>query len=136
MNKTPLVLLASLSVIVAACGRQESPPPATPAAAPAVEPPPAMVQAPAAAAPASDEGRSVYNRSCALCHAAGVGGAPKPGDAADWDERLAQGIEVVYRHAIDGFTGAKGVMPPRGGAGGLSDDQVIAAVDYMIAEGR
>jgi cytochrome c5 len=69
--------------------------------------------------------------TCAMCHAAGVAGAPKPGDKADWAPRIAQGKDTLYKHAMEGFTGSKGVMPARGGATTLSDDDVKAAVDYM-----
>ena len=62
-----------------------------------------------------------------------MAGAPKLDDKADWDPRIAQGTETLYKHAIEGFTGAKGVMPPRGGAANLSDDELKAAVDHMVA---
>jgi cytochrome c5 len=76
-------------------------------------------------------GKSVYGKTCAMCHAAGVAGAPKPGDKEDWGPRIAQGKDTLYKHAIEGFTGAKGMMPARGGASSLSDDDVKAAVDFM-----
>jgi cytochrome c5 len=44
-------------------------------------------------------------------------------------------MEVLYKHAIEGFTGSKGVMPPRGGAGNLGDDEIKATVDYMLSVG-
>lgn len=78
------------------------------------------------------KGKGVYNKACALCHTTGVAGAPKLGDVRDWTPRLAQGMETVYRHAIKGFTGSSGLMPPRGGAQSLSDNEVKAAVDYMV----
>ena len=67
-----------------------------------------------------------------MCHAAGVAGAPKPGDKADWGPRIAQGKDTLYKHAIEGFTGAKGSMPARGGNAKMSDEDVKAAVDYMV----
>lgn len=84
---------------------------------------------------ADDVGKSLYTKSCALCHAAGVSGAPKPGDKADWAPRIAQGMEVLDKHAIEGFTGSKGQMPPRGGST-ASDDEVKAAVKYMVDQSR
>jgi cytochrome c5 len=69
------------------------------------------------------------------CHGTGVAGAPKLGDKADWMPRLTQGKQVLYEHAIKGYTGAKGVMPPKGGATNLSDEEVRAAVDFMVARG-
>ena len=68
------------------------------------------------------------------CHGTGVAGAPKIGDKADWGPRVAQGKQVLYDHAIKGFTGQKGAMPPKGGATQLSDDEVKAAVDYMVSK--
>ena len=82
-----------------------------------------------AAAPAAEmSGGQVYNSACAVCHAAGVAGAPKLEDAAAWEPRIAQGDDVLYEHAINGFN----AMPAKGGNTSLSDDAVKAAVDYMI----
>ena len=131
MNK-PTLLLATLSLaLLAACGQKD-------AAAPAPAPATAAVPAPAAAAPVAENtlGKTVYGKTCALCHAAGVAGAPKPGDKADWGPRIAQGNDVLYKHALEGFTGAKGQMPARGGAASLPDDEVKAAVAYMVDQSR
>lgn len=121
---------ASAALALAGCGKSEPPPAAPPPAAP----PPAA--APVAAAPAAslDAGRSVYGKACAMCHAAGVSGAPKPDDKADWNERLAQGKDLLYKHALEGYTGKKGLMPAKGGNAALSDDEVKAAVDFMVAK--
>ena len=125
-----------------------------PAPAPEAPATPATPAEPAATAPAAPDaaasgaaatgaaaggtstanGASVFNKTCALCHAAGVAGAPKPGDKADWGPRIAQGKETLYKHAIEGFTGQKGMMPPRGGGASLTDDEVKAAVDYMVGK--
>ena len=75
-------------------------------------------------------GENIYQASCVACHAAGVAGAPKHGDTAAWEPRIAQGIEVLYDHAINGFN----TMPAKGGNVSLSDDAVKAAVDYMIGQ--
>lgn len=80
---------------------------------------------------ANDLGKSVYGRTCAMCHAAGVAGAPKPGDKADWAPRVAQGKDTLYKHSLEGYTGAKGQMPARGGNASLQDGEVKAAVDFM-----
>ena len=128
MKMTSLVLAVSLAALLSACGKQESAAPE--ATAPAV---------PEAAAPAAEPvvaentiGKGVFNKTCSLCHAAGVAGAPKPGDQADWGPRIAQGNDMLYKHAMEGFTGAKGMMPARGGNAALTDDEVKAAVDYMV----
>ncbi|MBH9578427.1 c-type cytochrome [Inhella proteolytica] len=136
MNK---FLSASLLALVAAaalsaCGKQEQ---AAAPAAPAATPAPAAAPAPAPAPAADNElGKSVFNKTCALCHSAGVAGAPKPGDKSDWGPRIAQGNDTLYKHAIEGFNGAKGAMPARGGGASLTDEQVKAAVDYMVNQSK
>ena len=130
-----LLAIAAVSLALGACGEKSSTDTAAPAPAPAPAAAPAPAPAPAAAAaPAAENtvGKSVYGKTCAMCHAAGVAGAPKPGDKADWDPRVAQGKDTLYKHAIEGFTGAKGMMPPKGGATNLTDDEVKAAVDFMV----
>ncbi len=87
----------------------------------------------AAAAPS---GEAVYNSSCAACHTAGVAGAPKLGDASAWTARLEQGNDVLYEHAIKGFQGSAGMMPAKGGNANLTDEEVKAAVDHMIANAK
>lgn len=125
-KNTMMVAAAIVAALLAGCG-DKKPEPAAAASAPAA------VSAPAAPAPAAENelGKSVFGKTCAMCHAAGVAGAPKPGDKADWGPRIAQGKDTLYKHAIDGFTGAKGMMPAKGGAANLSDAEVKAAVDYM-----
>jgi cytochrome c5 len=129
MKKTSLVLAVSLAALLSACGKQESAAPEAPApevAAPAPAPAPEPVVA------ENVLGKSIFNKTCSLCHASGVAGAPKPGDKADWGPRIAQGNDLLYKHAMEGFTGAKGMMPARGGNTALTDDEVKAAVDYMV----
>jgi cytochrome c5 len=79
-------------------------------------------------------GPQVYNSACIACHGSGVGGAPIVGDAAQWSERIAQGMETLAKHAIEGYTGSAGYMPPKGGRLDLSDDEVASAVEYMANE--
>ena len=73
-------------------------------------------------------GQSMYEQACALCHARGVGDAPIPGDASTWAARIDAGREALIANALAG----KGQMPPKGGQIQLSDEDVIAAVDYML----
>ena len=70
------------------------------------------------------------------CHAAGIAGAPRVGDVAGWADRVAQGADTLYAHAIQGFQGNAGMMPPKGGNMALSDDEVKAAVDHMVAQSQ
>jgi cytochrome c5 len=113
--------------------------PAAPATAPeAPAPTAAPVAATATAAPAvasAGAGKTVYNSACVACHGAGIAGAPKVGDKAAWSARIAQGNTTLYEHAIKGFQGKTGVMPPKGGAT-VSDADVKAAVDFMVAAVR
>ena len=85
---------------------------------------------------ASLTGPQVYNSACIACHGAGVAGAPILGDAAAWTARIDQGIEVLTRHAVEGYSGAVGYMPAKGGRTDLSDEEVAGAVDYMVAESQ
>ena len=86
----------------------------------------------AAPAPAAGgeprSGEEIYNKACMSCHMTGAAGAPKMGDVAAWAPRLEQGMETVYKHAIEGIRG----MPPRGLCMDCSDDEVKATVDYIV----
>jgi len=79
-------------------------------------------------------GPQVYNEACVACHGNGIGGAPKLGDSAAWAPRLTQGLPVIQGHALEGYTGDQGYMPPKGGRVDLSDEEILGAVDYMLAE--
>jgi cytochrome c5 len=78
------------------------------------------------------DGEAVYNGICTACHTPGVAGSPKLGDAAAWADRIAQGMDVMVGNAVKGFQGKVGVMPPKGGNPGLSDEEIAAAVQYMV----
>lgn len=84
----------------------------------------------AAAGDELETAEQVYEAVCSACHADGVAGAPETG-AAVWEERLETGsIDELYDNAINGLN----AMPPRGGNSDLSDDQVRAAVDYILEQ--
>ena len=87
-------------------------------------------------AAADIDGAQVYQGACMACHAAGIAGAPKTGDIDAWATRISQGNETLYTHAIGGFQGNAGVMPAKGGNASLSDDEVKAAVDHMVAQSQ
>ncbi len=78
-------------------------------------------------------GEEVYNTVCTACHGLGVAGAPKFGDKAAWEARIAQGADTLVKHAIEGYQGKAGVMPAKGGNADLSDAEVKAAVEHMVA---
>lgn len=81
-------------------------------------------------------GPQVYNSACIACHGAGVGGAPIVGDVEIWQPRVAQGMETLTKHAIEGYSGSAGYMPAKGGRMDLSDEEVAAAVEYMVSESQ
>ena len=149
MKKIYFVPLLVSSVILAACGKQESSAPAaaTLPAAPAsvatavpAEVPVASAAAPAAPAVAADAGdlalgQSTFKKVCFMCHATGLNGAPKVGDKAAWEPRIAKGKAVLYQHVLEGFTGTQGTMPPRGGST-LPDNEIKAGVDYIVSQAQ
>ena len=85
---------------------------------------------------AKPDGKKIYESGCVACHGAGIAGAPKFGDKTAWAPRLAEGTNTLYTHALQGFQGKSGVMPPKGGNTTLSDVDVKAAVDYMTAAAK
>ena len=91
-----------------------------------------VAPAAAGATTAADEGPgvAVYNKNCAACHAAGVAGAPKLGDKAAWEPRVAQGVDALLSTAVNG----KGAMPPRGTCMDCSDDDLRVVIDYMLSK--
>lgn len=80
-----------------------------------------------AAPQALKSGDEVYKMACAMCHASGVAGAPKLGDAAAWKERLAQGYDTLVKHAVEGIR----MMPAKGGHPELDNVEVARAVVVM-----
>ena len=124
MNKSTLLLAALSLALLSACGQKEAAAP-TPVVVPAAAPAPAPVAE-------NTVGKSVFGKVCSMCHAVGAAGAPKPGDKADWGPRIAQGMDLLNKHALEGFVGAKGQMPARGASPTLTDDEVKAAVAYMV----
>jgi cytochrome c5 len=73
----------------------------------------------------------IYEALCGACHTSGAGGAPKLERAA-WTARIAQGMDTMNKHAIEGFQGSAGIMPAKGGNPNLTDEQVIATVQWMV----
>lgn len=78
------------------------------------------------------DGAATYQQACVACHMTGAAGAPKLEDKAAWAPRIAQGKDVLYKSVLEG----KGAMPPKAGQTQLSDDEIKAAVDYMVAQAK
>jgi cytochrome c5 len=129
---------AAASAAPADAAPSAAPAPAAPAAPAAATPAPPAASAPAPAATtkvAADAGQKLFQATCQACHGAGIAGAPKFADKAAWAPRIQQGVAVLDEHAIKGFQGKAGVMPPKGGSS-ASDEEVKAAVDYMVAAAK
>lgn len=73
-------------------------------------------------------GKAVYDAGCGVCHDSSRDGAPRIGYSPAWSRRLPLGSETLVLHALEG----KGMMPPKGENPELSEQQVAAAVHYMI----
>ena len=91
-----------------------------------------VIEAAPAVEASSGGGAQVVTQVCALCHSTGMMSSPKLGSADDWAPRIEKGIDVLYESAINGFN----MMPARGGRPDLSDDDVKAAVDYMLSQAK
>lgn len=73
-------------------------------------------------------GEDRYKSTCSICHDGGIGGAPKFRNAAEWKTRMAAGMDGMLKIAIQG----KGAMPPRGTCMQCSDEELKAAIQYML----
>jgi len=97
------------------------------AAALAAAQPAAAEAAPESGAEAIDGGQ-VYNSLCMTCHDAGVAAAPIKG-SEDLAQRASEkGVDTLVTNAINGIN----VMPPKGGNLSLTDEQMRAAVEFML----
>ncbi len=92
----------------------------------------AVADAAPVAAGAARSGKEVYDSACFACHGTGAAGAPKIGDAAAWGPRIEKGIDGLLSSAINGLN----AMPPRGTCGNCSDDELKAAVEYMVENSK
>jgi cytochrome c5 len=79
------------------------------------------------------DGSVIYQNLCGACHGSGAGGAPLLTNAA-WAPRVAQGMDLLVQHAMNGYQGQAGIMPARGGNGALNDEQIRATVEYMVSQ--
>lgn len=117
-NLIGFMVAATLVIPVIACSKEES----------AANPEPEKSVKVASA----EKGKAIYEKNCASCHKTGVAGAPKLDDKAAWSDRIAKGKDTLYDNSINGYKS----MPPKGGNSSLSNEDVKAAVDYMVEEIR
>ena len=96
----------------------------------------AVISASVSTVTVTRDGAQVFGQSCAACHGLGIAGAPKLGDQVQWKTRLAKGTNVLYANALNGSSSPAGVMPAKGGNASLSDAEVKAAVDYIVAKAK
>ncbi|MEM9157856.1 MAG: c-type cytochrome [Verrucomicrobiota bacterium] len=114
----------AILILLAACS--ESSPPAEPA-----QTDPLSVEL---SEPDLIAGKDVWMGRCQVCHHTGLTGAPIIGQKDAWAPRIAQGLETLYEHALNGFVGPTYTsMPPKGGFPELTDDQVKSAVRFMVS---
>lgn len=139
-SQSLLIVTCVASVLtLTACGNSSdekasenpTPPPAT-VPSPTETPAPANT---ATATASNGNGEKVYQASCRVCHDTGNLNSPRIGDKTAWQSRIAQGKDVLYSHAINGFTGKSGTMPPRG-TSTAPDADIKSAVDYMVAKSQ
>ena len=81
---------------------------------------------------AAADGKTVYGQTCAACHASGLAGAPKVGDRAAWAPRTGVGKGGLLASVVKG----KGAMPPKAGNASLTEEDIGAAIDYMLEQVR
>ena len=83
---------------------------------------------------ATDDGETVFKQACASCHTGGIGGwmsgGPDIDDKQKWQPLLAKGVEALTFATINGI----GEMPPRGKCTTCTDEQIGAAVEYIVQE--
>jgi cytochrome c5 len=78
------------------------------------------------------DGQKTYQATCQACHASGAAGAPKLGDKDAWAPRIATGVDAMLAVAIKG----KGAMPPKGACAACTDDDLKAAIEYMVSQSK
>ncbi len=90
---------------------------------------PVVAAAPVVEASATSGGAQIVTQVCSMCHATGMMGSPKLGDADAWAPRIEKGTDALYDSALHGLN----MMPPRGGRPDLTDEEVKSAVDHMLS---
>jgi cytochrome c5 len=83
------------------------------------------------------DGKTIFGNLCQTCHTNAATGAPVITDKSNWAPRIAQGLDTLFKHAIEGFQGKDGkLMPAKGGNPSLTDAQVKATVQWMVSQAK
>jgi cytochrome c5 len=80
-----------------------------------------------AASAVAEPNMDKYNKSCVVCHASGAANAPKTGDAAAWEPRLAKGMDAMMQSVENGLN----AMPPKGMCFDCSAEDYQALIEFM-----
>ena len=80
----------------------------------------------------AQSGKAIYTNKCRAFHDYGVAGSPRYGNSEIWAGRLTKGLDVLYKNSISGIR----AMPARGGCYACSDDDIKAAVDYILVNSQ
>ena len=128
MRRAKWVMIAGLGLIAMACGQADGPPASSGDATTTL----AAVEETATAQPVHP-GEKTYQNYCFSCHTPGLSGAPKTGDAQAWAPRIAKGADLLLATTIEGIPPA---MPPRGMCFDCSDEDLAAAIDYMVVKSQ
>ena len=123
-------VLVLLMLLGAGCSEKETTSPQEAATAQTATETPAADK-PADTQTASADGQNIYQKSCQACHAAGIAGAPKLGDKAAWAPRIAKGNDALLSSVTNGLK----AMPPKGTCMTCTEDELRAAMEYMVGQG-
>ena len=122
--------LVLLMLLGTGCSEKETAPSQEAAPAQVAAEPPAADK-PADTQIASVDGQKIYQTSCQACHATGAAGAPKLGDKDAWAQRIAKGNDALFLSIKNGLK----AMPPKGACMSCSEDELRAAMEYMVGQG-
>jgi len=78
----------------------------------------------------ADIGKDRYEQTCQMCHQAGLADAPKLGDKKAWQPRIAQGMDKLVKHAMEGLK----AMPPKGGCSTCDEAEIRKTIEYMVSK--
>ncbi len=75
-------------------------------------------------------GEQIVKANCRSCHLPGINGAPIIGNSKMWGPRIEKGQDMLVQSVLNGF----GLMPAKGGANHLTEEEIALAVNYMVSQ--